>query len=161
MSPQQYFHALSNDFGNLFNSQNRDGYTPTDFHRLCDEKGATVSVIKVKGTGQIIGGFNPQSWHSQKKYINGERSFIFSLGDDKTENAMLSKFVTGSGPYGVESCGPTFGDSNIELYGNDFKNSSSCICRKTCNYEHALLGSENGTVDFSVEEYEVFQIIKR
>ncbi|KAG9283999.1 hypothetical protein G9A89_005328 [Geosiphon pyriformis] len=151
---------LGNNFKLLLRGS-RDGYTPADFHRLCDEKGATVSVIKVKGTGQIIGGFNPQSWHSQNKYINGERTFIFSLGDDKTENAMLSKFVTGSGPYGGEFYGPAFGEANIGLYGNDFKNSSECACQKTINYGHALLGSENGLVLFSVEEYEVFQILKR
>ncbi|KAG9295542.1 hypothetical protein G9A89_016640 [Geosiphon pyriformis] len=168
MSPQQHFHALSNDFGNLFNSQQFsdiriivDGFTPADFHRLCDDKGATVSVIKVKGTGQTIGGFNPQSWHSRNQRLNGERSFIFSLGDDKAENAILSKFVSSYGPYGGPDFGPYFGGVNIRLYGNDFKNSSHCCCQDASDYEHALLGSENGTVYFSVEEYEVFQIIKR
>ncbi|KAG9298417.1 hypothetical protein G9A89_008681, partial [Geosiphon pyriformis] len=68
-------------------------------HRLCDNKGATVSVIKVKGTGQIIGGFNPQSWHSRDQRLDGKGSFIFSLGDDNAENAILGKFVTGYGPF--------------------------------------------------------------
>ncbi|KAG9295534.1 hypothetical protein G9A89_016632 [Geosiphon pyriformis] len=151
---------LENNFKLLLRGS-RDGFTPADFHRLCDYKGATVSVIKVKGTGQIIGGFNPQSWHSKDDWLEGKGSFIFSLGDDKTENAMLSKFVTGSGPWGGVAYGPTFGDANIGLCGNDFKNSSNCFCQKGGRYEHALLGSENQRVNFSVEEYEVFQIIKR
>ncbi|KAG9284000.1 hypothetical protein G9A89_005329 [Geosiphon pyriformis] len=136
---------LGNNFKLLLRGS-RDGYTPADFHRLCDEKGATVSVIKVKGTGQIIGGFNPQSWHSKDDWLEGKGSFIFSLGDDKTENVMLSKFVTGSGPYGGIAYGPTFGDANIGLCGNDFKNSSDCYCQDASDYEHALLGSENGTI---------------
>ncbi|KAG9297044.1 hypothetical protein G9A89_015208, partial [Geosiphon pyriformis] len=151
---------LGNDF-KLILRGSRDGFTPADFHRLCDDKGATVSVIKVKGTGQTIGGFNPQSWHSRNQRLNGERSFIFSLGDDKAENAILSKFVSSYGPYGGPDFGPYFGGVNIRLYGNDFKNSSHCCCQYTGHYEHALLGSENGPVYFSVEEYEVFQILRR
>ncbi|KAG9288016.1 hypothetical protein G9A89_017611 [Geosiphon pyriformis] len=151
---------LGNDFKLLLRGS-RDGFTPADFHRLCDDKGATISVIKVKGTGQIIGGFNPQSWHSRGEFLNGERSFIFSLGDDNAENAILSKFVTGYGPYGGKDLGPYFGNLNMSLSG-DFKNSSGCYCQKTINYEHALMpGSENQEMNFSVEEYEVFQIIKR
>ncbi|KAG9306429.1 hypothetical protein G9A89_003539 [Geosiphon pyriformis] len=30
----------------------RDGFTPADFPRLCDNKGPTVTVIKVKGTSE-------------------------------------------------------------------------------------------------------------
>ncbi|KAG9302531.1 hypothetical protein G9A89_007235 [Geosiphon pyriformis] len=151
---------LGNDIKLLLRGS-RDGFTPADFHRLCDDKGATISVIKVKGTGQIIGGFSPQSWHSRNGYLEEKGSFIFSLGDDKTENAILSKFVTGYGPYSGSTCGPYFGKVNMILFGNDFKNNSECFCQNASDYEHALLGSENGIVNFSVEEYEVFQIIKR
>ncbi|KAG9292662.1 hypothetical protein G9A89_003413, partial [Geosiphon pyriformis] len=147
---------LENNFKLLLRGS-RDGFTPADFHRLCDDKGATVSVIKVKGTGQIIGGFNPQSWHSRNGYLEGKGSFIFSLGDDKTENAILSKSVTRLGPYSGSNCGPAFGNVNIELCGNDFKNSSGCFCKNASDYEHALLGSENQQVYFSVEEYEDFK----
>ncbi|KAG9293260.1 hypothetical protein G9A89_010631 [Geosiphon pyriformis] len=139
----------------------RDGFTPAGFHRSCDYKGATVSVIKVKGTGQLIGGYNPQSWHSRNFFLEGKGSFIFSLGDGKAKNAKLSKFVSGWGPYGGSKCGPYFGDGNICLYGNDFKSSPGCYCKKTTDYEHAIMpGSENQHVNFFFEEYEVFQIIK-
>ncbi|KAG9293505.1 hypothetical protein G9A89_009229 [Geosiphon pyriformis] len=83
---------LGNDFQFLLRGS-RDGFTPADFHRLCDDKGATVSVIKVKRTGQLIGGYNPQSWHSQNEYMNGEGSFIFSLGDGKAGNSKLLKLL--------------------------------------------------------------------
>ncbi|KAG9288961.1 hypothetical protein G9A89_019583 [Geosiphon pyriformis] len=143
---------LGNDFKLLLRGS-RDGFTPADFHRLCDDKGATVTVFKVKGTGQLIGGYTPQSWH-QKGYINGEGSFIFSLGDVKAVNGKLSRFVTGYGP--------SFGNGNIWLFGKNFQNNSGCYFRKTTDYEHSIIpGSENQTVRFFSEEYEVFQIRKR
>ncbi|KAG9291326.1 hypothetical protein G9A89_003978 [Geosiphon pyriformis] len=95
---------LGNDF-NLLLRGSRDGFTPADFHRLCDNKGATVSVIKVKGTGQLIGGYNPQSWYSRGSWLDGEGSFIFTLGDG---NIKLSRYVGECGPYGNLNYGPYF-----------------------------------------------------
>src|ERR1043166_8623104 len=59
----------------------RDGFTPKKFHELCDNKQNTVTFIKVKGTEEIIGGYNPITWKSSN---NGEwgktkDSFIFSF----------------------------------------------------------------------------------
>ncbi|KAG9289080.1 hypothetical protein G9A89_022389 [Geosiphon pyriformis] len=150
-----------NDFKLLFRGS-RDGFTPADFHRLCDNKGATISVFKVKGTGQLIGGYNPQSWHSRNKFLEGKGSFIFSLGDGKVGNDKLSKFVGTYGSYGASDYGPTFGTSNIRLFGDDFKSGLGCYCKNTTDYEHAIMsGSENDMILFSLEEYEVFQIIKK
>ncbi|KAG9305269.1 hypothetical protein G9A89_003353 [Geosiphon pyriformis] len=135
---------LRNDFQLLLRGS-RDGFTPADFHRLCDDKGATVSVIKVKGT----------------ENINGRGIFIFSLGDGKAGNSKLSKFVGIYGPYGEPNHGPQF-NADIRVCSDDFKNSPGCYCQKTTEYEHAIMpGSEKGRVNFLFEEYEVFQIIKR
>ncbi|KAG9305127.1 hypothetical protein G9A89_001237 [Geosiphon pyriformis] len=158
---KSFENQLANDF-KLSLRGSRDGFTSADFHRLCDDKGATVSVIKVKGTGQLIGGYNPQSWHSKNAWLQGEGSFIFSLGDGNAGNAKLSKFVGAYGPYDGQHYGPNFGNGHIRLYGNDYKNSPGCFCQKKTDYEHAIMpGSENQQVNFFVEEYEVFQIIKR
>ncbi|KAG9301466.1 hypothetical protein G9A89_018138 [Geosiphon pyriformis] len=156
---------IVNNSAIVFNSQDfnsLNGFTPADFHRLCDDKGATVSVIKVKGTGQLIGGYNPQSWHSKNAWLQGEGSFIFSLGDGNAGNAKLSKFVGAHGPYDGSHYGPNFGSRDIWLSGNDYKSRPRCFCSNTTDYEHAIMpGSENQQVNFFVEEYEVFQIIKR
>jgi hypothetical protein len=37
----------------------RDGFTPDKFHSLCDNISKTVTFIKVKGTDEILGGYNP------------------------------------------------------------------------------------------------------
>ncbi|KAG9306453.1 hypothetical protein G9A89_003563 [Geosiphon pyriformis] len=149
---------LGNNFDLLLRGS-RDGFTPADFHRLCDDKGATVSVIKVKETGQLIGGYNPQSWSSRGMWLNGKGSFIFSLGDGKAENTKLSKFVSEKGPYNDPMRGPEFGEHSIVMNSEDFQNSPGCSCRKDSSYEHAIMpNSETEKVDFFVEEYEVFQI---
>ncbi|KAG9295682.1 hypothetical protein G9A89_003000 [Geosiphon pyriformis] len=156
---------FQNQLGNSFNlllRGSRDGFTPADFHRLCDDKGATICVIKVKETGQLIGGYNPEFWHSGGDWLDGKGSFIFSLGDGKAENAKLSKFIGENGPYGVLGHGSDFGNNSIEMASNDFQNSPGCSCQKDSSYEHVIMpGSEDEKVDFFVEEYEVFQIIKR
>ncbi|KAG9285138.1 hypothetical protein G9A89_008485 [Geosiphon pyriformis] len=105
----------------------RDGFTPADFHRLCDDKGATVTLIKVKGTGQLIGGYNPQLWHTRDEFLGGKGSFIFSLGAGKAGNAKLSKCASRYGPYDGPNHKPSFGNDNIRLIGN-FKSDSWCSC---------------------------------
>ena len=40
-----------------------DGYTPTDFHRCCDNKGPTLVLIKSRGE-YIFGGYTSKSWVS-------------------------------------------------------------------------------------------------
>ncbi|KAG9291323.1 hypothetical protein G9A89_003975 [Geosiphon pyriformis] len=109
---------LGNDF-NLLLRGSRDGFTPADFHRLCDNKGAPVSVIKVKGTGQLIGGYNPQSWYSRGSWLDGEGSFIFSL-DGEPKNIKLSRYVGEHGPYGdlkydFGGIGIVFGSNDLEV----------------------------------------------
>ncbi|KAG9305062.1 hypothetical protein G9A89_007702 [Geosiphon pyriformis] len=116
-------------------------------HQLCDNKGATVSVIKVKGTDQLIGGYNPQSCHSHNQRLDGEGSFIFSLRDGKAGNVQLCKFIEGYRLYGDLEYGTYFG---------------GCFYDKITDYEDAIMpGSENQRIRFFGEEYKVFQTIKK
>ncbi|CAI2170458.1 16164_t:CDS:2, partial [Funneliformis geosporum] len=39
-----------------------DGFTAANFHKKCDGRGPTLIIIKVKESGEIIGGYNPISW---------------------------------------------------------------------------------------------------
>lgn len=59
----------------------RDGYDARDFHRHCDGQGATVSILRVKGTGEIIGGYNPEGWQSVVggRYKTARGSFLFTI----------------------------------------------------------------------------------
>ena len=39
----------------------KDGWDKKDFHRLCDNKGPTVTIVK-SSVGRISGGFTSLSW---------------------------------------------------------------------------------------------------
>lgn len=69
----------------------RDGFSPSAFHQICDNKSNTVVIMKIKDTGELIGGYNPIKWKSTKGWGQTSSSFIFSLGDDDMKNAVLSR----------------------------------------------------------------------
>jgi len=42
----------------------KDGFTASAFHTKCDNKGATITIVKAKNNGNVFGGYNPKSWVS-------------------------------------------------------------------------------------------------
>jgi len=58
---------------------------------MCANKGPTVAVGRIKDTGEILGGYNPLSWSTNKKgYISTKESFIFSLDKNDVEKNIIS-----------------------------------------------------------------------
>ncbi|PKY31570.1 hypothetical protein RhiirB3_419583, partial [Rhizophagus irregularis] len=57
----------------------RDGFESNKFHEICDNRSCTVTIIKVKGNNQILGGYNPIEWKSDRNYDATKDSFIFSF----------------------------------------------------------------------------------
>jgi hypothetical protein len=53
----------------------RDGFTKEKFHRICDNKSGTVTIIKVKNSNEILGGYNPIKWRS----YGGDSIVLYSL----------------------------------------------------------------------------------
>ncbi|UZO03063.1 uncharacterized protein OCT59_023476 [Rhizophagus irregularis] len=68
----------------------RDGFTPKKFHELCDDKPNTITIIKIKGTEEILGGYNPLKWESHGGWIKTMDSFIFSFDSKNIKNAIIS-----------------------------------------------------------------------
>ncbi|POG65116.1 hypothetical protein GLOIN_2v438827 [Rhizophagus irregularis DAOM 181602=DAOM 197198] len=71
---------------NLILRASRDGNTAAAFHNKCNNKGATIIVIKIKGTNQIVGGYNPLDWEGNAIYKNTQDSFIFIFNDYRDIN---------------------------------------------------------------------------
>src|SRR5947207_15650879 len=53
---------------NLLYRASKDGNTNTAFHSKCDNKGATIVVVKIPNSEQIVGGHNPLNWDSSNTY---------------------------------------------------------------------------------------------
>eukprot|EP00475_Leptophrys_vorax_P012261 TRINITY_DN18678_c0_g1_i1.p1 TRINITY_DN18678_c0_g1~~TRINITY_DN18678_c0_g1_i1.p1 ORF type:complete len:345 (-),score=78.11 TRINITY_DN18678_c0_g1_i1:68-985(-) len=106
----------------------RDGFEASTFHRLCDYKGPTLTVVQTTN-GSILGGFSPISWKCTDKWqCTGGKSWIFSLKNSTIGPFMLSNKITD--PYGIycfKSFGPTFG------VGSDVYIADGCN-RNTCSY---------------------------
>ncbi|PKY35221.1 hypothetical protein RhiirB3_533099 [Rhizophagus irregularis] len=135
----------------------RDGFTPKTFHEICDNKSRTITIIKVKDSNEILGGYNPVEWESEydeiceEAYRYTKKSFIFSFNSDNIETYIFScvkckRFAL----LNYNNSGPVFGIGDLGLYGDTG-------CCDGSAYEKQI---RETTDTFAVEEYEVFQIIK-
>jgi hypothetical protein len=91
----------------------RDGWKYKDFHDRCDNKGATVTVIK-SSKGRISGGYTQLSWTSGGTYYKDDSAFLFSVSFSK-------KYPLTSGQnaiYCASNYGPLFSSipANLALY---------------------------------------------
>ncbi|GES93501.1 hypothetical protein GLOIN_2v1868421 [Rhizophagus clarus] len=139
----------------------RDGFTPKRFHVLCDDKPNTVIFIKVNGTKEILGGYNPIIWKSHGSSLGDKvkDSFIFSFKNNNVKSAIISNVQNKDKAFHYSiNHGPHFG-SDIILYSTkgEFSDYDYIRCRKYY-YERNIRDTEK---QFSIEEYEIFQITKR
>jgi len=49
------------------------------FHNICDKQSRTVTIVKIKGSSEILGGYNPIEWKSDYTWGVTKDSFIFSF----------------------------------------------------------------------------------
>ncbi|RHZ57831.1 hypothetical protein Glove_383g23 [Diversispora epigaea] len=69
------------------------GFVPQTFWNMCHGPVCTVVLVKVKGTDEIIGGYNPLTWdkNAYGRWIETKDSFIFSLKNGNIQNSILSR----------------------------------------------------------------------
>jgi hypothetical protein len=130
----------------LLYCSNKDGFNSASFHRNCDNKQATIWIAKIQGSTQLIGGYNPLDWngHNVWKRING---FIFNFTDGKDISSAK------------------LGNANAIYCHNNYGPYTGCLmCRssnKWCYYGGTYYPNMNIPEEFTVENYEVFQVIKQ
>ncbi|CAG8555518.1 2365_t:CDS:2 [Ambispora gerdemannii] len=141
----------------------RDGFTSDAFYNLCAKKGPTIVVIKVAEIGELIGGYNPLHWSSDGGYLNTSSAFIFNLGKQNLQGAILSRVVKEDvavwcgRDWGGQEYGPYFGTSDLSVVGKNWKTQKVSFCNPA-DYKNSILS----TLDyFSFEEYEVFQVVRK
>jgi hypothetical protein len=137
----------------------RDGFTPKKFHKLCDNEYNTITFIKVKGTEEILGGYNPLKWESSNSWGITKDSFIFSFKNKNIKDAIISNVNNINRALNYDpSRGPQFG-VDIVCGTSDMSTSKDynhTYCKKNF-YEKAIRDTSGY---FTIEDYEVFQIMK-
>ncbi|EXX75066.1 BTB/POZ domain-containing protein [Rhizophagus irregularis DAOM 181602=DAOM 197198] len=140
---------------NLLYRASRDGNTAAAFHAKCDDKGATIVVVKITNSEQIVGGYNPLKWDSSNSRKQTNDSFIFSFSyrsNLQTANVVYSQ----NNDHSIQCysyCGPVFGLNDLYInYDDDpynwYHDGSS---------SYPTINIPNCT---NVDDYEVFQVIK-
>ena len=61
-------------------STDTDSRTGQTWHSQCDDKGPTVTIVKLS-TGKIIGGYAAASWKSDGSWTDTSESFLFSVSN--------------------------------------------------------------------------------
>ncbi|RGB35314.1 hypothetical protein C1646_814829 [Rhizophagus diaphanus] len=139
------------DFNLLYRSS-RDGFNAASFHRNCDSKEATIWIAKIQGSTQLIGGYNPLNWkHERFGWKKTADSFLFNFTDGKDISTAKLGYVNNKdyAVYCSYNQGPSMGELNCPDSNNWFISGQYCYLN---------IGIPS---NFTVENYEVFQIIRR
>jgi hypothetical protein len=114
----------------------RDGWARSTFHALCDNKGRTITLVKLPN-GRRFGGYTSINWDSTHTAVWDTYSYLFSLDSKRVirDNVYQSKI------YHSSFYGPYFGDSNF--YGE----TSTCnLCQyggdTASNYHAGIQGAD-------------------
>ena len=155
------FYGKADQRWELIYKATRDGFEVSTFHRLCDNKGPTMVIIRSTG-GYLFGGYASQAWTSSGSYTNAADSFLFLLTN--ANGSQPTKFLynnNGHAFYNAQGYGPTFG-SNHDLYISDQSNANnSSYCNIPGSYANTLgLGQATftGAHNFQTTEIEVFKL---
>ncbi|RHZ75053.1 hypothetical protein Glove_217g15 [Diversispora epigaea] len=151
----------------------KDGFAPRKFWDICDGHDNTIVVTKVKGTNEIIGGFNPLAWDKTKtSWVKTNKSFIFSFEDASIQNSIISRVKSEDlalwYPNNKDNEGPNFGNLEFVMRSNvsDFTQDSLNLCDYSssidsliCNFYEKSIRSTTGR--FSIIDYEVFNVVRK
>merc|ERR1739838_260168 len=137
----------------------KDGDSPAQFHKKCDNEGPTVVIVQ-STTGAVFGGYTDMNWKSTGNYVKSSRSFLFRLRPAMTKYSIISAY-TKYGIYTKSDRGPSFG------HGNDLYIAKSCLSNTNSytNGGHSYKISpryqlNDGTKNFKVKDYAVVKAIK-
>ncbi|PKK71075.1 hypothetical protein RhiirC2_778850 [Rhizophagus irregularis] len=153
-------HGIQYNFTLLFRAS-RDGYSINALKQQCACKGPTILVLKLRDSGQLIGGYNPIGWKSVKfgRGRGTTESFIFTLGDGTSPyDARISRIAYDNCDTEIDDLiwiGPKFG-KGPDLWVRMNADQSGEARKGT--YESSILETEGR---FRWIECEIFSLMKK
>ena len=145
---------------------NRDGMTGNDFHKKCDNKGETITLIKNE-KGNIFGGYASIPWKSKGNYRSAPDSFLFTLTNIYgTEPTKLPSKNDQQEVY-HSSYGPIFGSGNdLGIYQDFIKKGGwsgfPFTYQDSIGKGKSIFTGDpnNNNSNFKIKEIEIFKILK-
>ncbi|RHZ60981.1 hypothetical protein Glove_350g75 [Diversispora epigaea] len=144
----------------------RDGFDVKTFYNICHKVSNTVIVLKVEGTEEILGGYNPIGWDKNRnQWRKTQDSFAFSLKTSNMKNSILSRGKNNAIHNFPRDLSFGFGFA-LSLYEN-LKIKKKSFCMIDSDYKKPVRSDEflsfswsnpSHNALFSVEEYEVYKI---
>ncbi|KAK8807468.1 hypothetical protein WA158_004227 [Blastocystis sp. Blastoise] len=146
----------------------KHNYLASEFHKYCNNKGETVTIIKHIGHNNhinIFGGYTDQNWDSSD-YKPYSKEFLFTLSNEHgIPPTKYDNTNSNCGIYCSSSYGPTFG-GGFDIYISDQCHSNT---NSSCNaYSYSEVNTPqksslfvntnnaNSTNKFTVDDYEVW-----
>ena len=130
-----------------------NGDKVSTFHSMCDNKGATLTIIATN-ENKIFGGYLSKSFSQNSGWIHDEKAFVFSLNYNEKYPLIDSTYSF----YGGKDRGPTFGGYNIEIFDNFLTNDKNRYnpYSGTYSFHERFKGSKDKY--FTVEDLQIYQI---
>ncbi|RHZ66611.1 hypothetical protein Glove_306g71 [Diversispora epigaea] len=141
----------------------KDGFAPQTFWNMCHGHAGTVIIIKVKGTDEILGGYNPLMWDNNTSgvYRETKDSFIFSLKNGNIQKSILSRVKEPQfALYCYHIYGPNFGGGHLFMERNQ-SNLPTENGFGSYNYNRYEKPIRTDGGQFSIIDYEVFKVNKK
>ena len=136
---------------NLLYRKSRDGDSFDIFHKLCDNQGANIVIIKCT-EGFIFGGYTPLDWDNHSSWKADNETFLFSLTNNQKYKKITKDSILCSpyqGPFY-----PFIGFRNVNMSQGDIQYTGKNYFE---NYYDIIPNTKKNRT-FDVEELEVFKI---
>jgi hypothetical protein len=167
------FAAIAQGQWTLLYRGSRDGFAAKAFHRICDGKRDTLTVVEDKDKN-VFGGFTPVPWESSAgRHLSDPkgRGFLFTIinpGKLRPRVFAVKSDATNKAIYCSGALGPCFGER--DLWIGDACDSSRFLSgsSNTCERFGTVYQNDTGTPGnhvlathpaFLVSEIEVFQVV--
>jgi hypothetical protein len=145
----------------------RDGFGAKDFHSKCDGHSNTLTILKVKESPFVFGGFTAVEWDSSGEYKSDPNAFIFSL-TNKDNKPLKINIDSHRHQYGIlcnPEFGPIFGNGCDICIANDANKtlvsySNLGYSYKNPQYAHGTTAAKTflaGSYNFQLDEIGVYQ----
>ncbi|CAF0859814.1 unnamed protein product [Didymodactylos carnosus] len=90
----------------------RDGFDAKDFHRQCDGRSPTMTVLQSKQDGYLFGGYTAVAWSSTEGIKNDQNAFLFTLTSPHNQPITKLPLMSKDNPravYHAKDYGPISG----------------------------------------------------